>query len=65
MSRTESVERLGRRVLWVGLILTAAGAAVWAALSRRPSELGPLSPPPTPVPASTSNGRAPTSSTSH
>jgi hypothetical protein len=52
-----------RRLLWVGLFVTAAGAAVWAMLSRRPAELGPLSAPATPEPAaSTTNGRAPSPS---
>ncbi|MDT7567671.1 MAG: hypothetical protein QOG76_6295, partial [Pseudonocardiales bacterium] len=48
---------------WVGLFVTAAGAAIWAMLSRRPAELGPLSAPATPVPAAnTTNGRAPSPS---
>ena len=51
-----------RRMLWVGLLLTAMGAAAWAVLSRRPSELPPLSAPATPVPESTSNGKAPSPS---
>ena len=51
-----------RRMLWIGLFLTAMGAAAWAVLSRRPSELPPLSAPATPVPESTSNGRAPSTS---
>jgi len=51
-----------RRMLWVGLLLTAMGAAAWAVLSRRPSELPPLSAPATQVPESTSNGRAPSPS---
>lgn len=54
--------RVRRRVLWVGLFLTAVGAAAWAVLSRRPSELPPLSAPATPVPESTSNGKAPSPS---
>ncbi|MDT7658292.1 MAG: hypothetical protein QOF38_3007, partial [Pseudonocardiales bacterium] len=38
-------------------------AAIWAMLSRRPAELGPLSAPATPVPAAnTTNGRAPSPS---
>jgi hypothetical protein len=52
-------DRVRRRLLWVGLFVTAAGAAIWAMLSRRPAELGQLSAPATPVPvASTTNGRA-------
>ncbi|HEY0575192.1 MAG TPA: hypothetical protein VGD73_13910 [Pseudonocardia sp.] len=54
--------RVRRRLLWVGLFLTAVGAAAWAVLSRRPSELPPLSAPATPVPESTSNGKAPSPS---
>jgi hypothetical protein len=55
-----SPNRPRRRLLWAGLFVTAAGAAVWAMLSRRPAELGPLS---APVPAaSTTNGRAPSPS---
>ncbi|MDT7605858.1 MAG: hypothetical protein QOG96_361 [Pseudonocardiales bacterium] len=50
-------DRVRRRLLWVGLFVTAAGAAIWAMLSRRPAELGPLSAPATPVPvANTTNG---------
>jgi len=56
--------RFRRRVLWIGLLLTVAGAASWAALSRRPTELPPLSAPSTPVPVDatgggTTNGKAP------
>jgi hypothetical protein len=54
--------RVRRRLLWVGLFLTAVGAAAWAVLSRRPGELPPLSAPATPVPESTSNGKAPSPS---
>lgn len=65
-------KRRRRKFLWIGLFLTAVGGVAWAVLARRPSELEPLSPPaPPPAPSSTpptepvsTNGSAPTSSTS-
>jgi hypothetical protein len=54
-----------RRVLWIGLSVTAICAAVWAALARRPRELEPLSPSAPPAEPSTQTSGEPAARSMH